>query len=142
MNDKGPERRENESAPIRKKTPDVPFKRRSLVRPAPHPASLAATTTEQEDLTHAGQRKVNLIWERTQAFIAITVVLLSMLAAFVVVVVGRMVGHVASDASLASAWTILATAVGLVVGFYFSRTNHASIGGVGPKKRPEEYEGR
>lgn len=37
-------------------------------------SSLTPTTTEQQDLTVAGQRKVNLIWEFTQASIAILVV--------------------------------------------------------------------
>lgn len=35
--------------------------------------SLAPTTTTQEDLTTAGQRRVNLVWEFTQAMIAIAV---------------------------------------------------------------------
>jgi hypothetical protein len=40
--------------------------------------SLPPTTTVQQDLTHAGQRKVNLIWEYTQELIAIVVVVTTM----------------------------------------------------------------
>lgn len=91
--------------------------------------SLAATTTHQEDLTTLGQRRVNLIWEYTQAFIAIVVVLTAMVAAVVAMFNGKTV-----DA-------FLAFVCGTVVGFYFSRTNHSAIGGIGRKPTPP-YEGR
>jgi hypothetical protein len=84
-------------------------------------ASRPPTTTAQEDLTHAGQRKVNLIWEYTQAFIAISVVMVSLAAGLIAVKQGREVS------------AFLSFVCGNVVGFYFSRTNHAAIGGVGPK---------
>lgn len=35
--------------------------------------SLPANTTEQEDIVTAGQRRINIIWEVTQAMIAVTV---------------------------------------------------------------------
>jgi len=91
--------------------------------------SLAATTTFQEDLTRAGQRRINLIWEYTQAIIAITVILVSMVAAVVASYQGKEVS------------AFLSFVCGNVVGFYFSRTNHAAVGGIGPK--PEgRYTGR
>ena len=37
--------------------------------------------------------------------------------------------------------TIIGVAFGMVTGFYFSRTNHAAIGGVG-KQPVQKYEGR
>ena len=86
--------------------------------------SLPATTTQQEDVTTAGQRKINLIWEYTQATIAIL-----MTIAFVycetqkVDSIGVRMGF------------------SLIIGFYFSRTNHAAIGGIG-KKPAEAYKGR
>lgn len=83
--------------------------------------SAAATTTFQEDLTTAGQRKVNLIWEYTQAAIAVTVTIATMIAGMYSMV---------KDAQIP---TIIAVAFGTVTGFYFSRTNHAAIGGIGPK---------
>ena len=100
--------------------------------PIPLPQqSLPPKTTEQEDITTAGQRKVNLIWEYTQSCIAVLVVISTM-------AVGVKLGFDGKGESLP---TILSTGFGMVVGFYFSRTNHAAIGGIGPKPRPP-YEGR
>jgi len=91
--------------------------------------SLPAKTTFQEDLTTASQRRVNLVWEYTQAAIAIIVV--------VATVICGVVGMV-KDISVP---TIISVAFGMITGFYFSRTNHASIGGIGQK--PEtKYVGR
>ena len=83
--------------------------------------SRPAVTTFQEDLTTAGQRRVNLIWERTQAAIALMVAFFTMAAGLY------------SMASEKPIPTIIAVAFGTVTGFYFSRTNHAAIGGVGSK---------
>jgi len=96
------------------------------------PQSLPPTTTSQQDMTTAGQRKVNLIWEYTQAFIALTVVICTMGAGV----------HSAFTQSEKQLPTIMSVAFGTVVGFYFSRTNHAAIGGVGPKPGPPPYDGR
>lgn len=94
--------------------------------------SAVPTTTYQEDLTTAGQRKVNLIWEYTQAAIALMVVLATM-------AVGIWAGmHPESDGTIPN---ILATAFGMITGFYFARTNHSAIGGIG-KKPVQQYEGR
>ena len=84
--------------------------------------SRPATTTFQEDLTTAGQRKVNLIWEYTQAIIAVMVAVATMLA-----------GLFAMYKTDLQIPTIISMAFGTVIGFYFSRTNHAAIGGTGPK---------
>lgn len=89
---------------------------------------LSPTTTEQEDITTAGQRKVNLIWEYTQAIIALSVVICTMVA-------GLKIGNGGQIP------TIFSVAFGTVVGFYFSRTNHQAIGGIG-KKPEQKYEGR
>lgn len=92
--------------------------------------SLQATTTEQEDITTAGQRKVNLIWEYTQAIIALLVCICTMAAGLLVI---------KNDIQIP---TIFAVAFGTVIGFYFSRTNHSAIGGVGRKPDKPKYEGR
>lgn len=86
--------------------------------------SVAPTTTTQQDLTTAGQRKINLIWEYTQAAVAITVTFALIYCAI------RKID--APD---------VRNAFFLIVGFYFSRTNHAAIGGVGVKPT-QEYTGR
>lgn len=94
-------------------------------------APLPPKTTLQEDLVAAGQRRINLIWESTQAAISIMVVAANMIVA---VYDGLVPAHIEFP-------VILSTSLFLVVGFYFSRTNHSAIGGVGPK-RAIDYEGR
>lgn len=91
--------------------------------------SIPARTTFQQDLTTAGQRKVNLIWEYTQAVIALMVVFMTMVCGAV---------GMFKDLQIP---TIISVAFGMITGFYFSRTNHAAIGGVGPKPYGS-YEGR
>lgn len=90
-----------------------------------------ATTTAQEDLTMAGQRRINVIWEMTQAVVAIVVVLANMTVA---VYNGIYQNSAAFPA-------VLSNALFLIVGFYFSRTNHANIGGIGPQPT-QPYQGR
>jgi hypothetical protein len=92
--------------------------------------SIPAKTTYQQDLTTAGQRQINLIWERTQAVIAVSVVAISLIAAVVAMIYGKEVS------------AFLSFICGNIIGFYFSRTNHAAIGGVGPKAQQSYYEGR
>lgn len=99
---------------------------------SPDQSSMTPTTTVQEDLTTAGQRRINLIWEYTQAFIAVTVVAANL-------VVGSVFGIKQIPAGEYP--FVLSSSLFLVIGFYFSRTNHAAIGGVGSK--PEApYQGR
>jgi len=97
----------------------------------PDQPSMPPTTTAQEDITTAGQRRVNLIWEYTQALIALLVVVSTMAVGMYSAVQG-------SDKPIP---TIMSVAFGTVVGFYFSRTNHAAIGGIGTKP-VTKYEGR
>jgi hypothetical protein len=77
--------------------------------------SLQATTTHEEDLHSASQRRVNLIWEYTQSYIAIAVVTGALIGAF----------YYSTDVP-----ALLANAFFLIVGFYFGRTNHQTVGGV------------
>lgn len=86
--------------------------------------SIAPTTTEQQDITTAGQRRINLIWEFTQAGIAIMVTMALIYSAI----------NKIDSAEIRDAFF-------LIIGFYFSRTNHAAIGGVGAKPA-QPYEGR
>lgn len=87
--------------------------------------TLAPTTTEQEDVVTAGQRRVNLIWETVQATLAISITFAIIYLAIV----------------QTPAETIT-NAFFLIVGFYFSRTNHQAIGGEGKKPAETKYEGR
>ena len=75
--------------------------------------SISPTTTQEEDKHTAGQRRINLVWEVTQAAIAILVVGANVYAALAGV-----------DSIL------LANAFFLVIGFYFGRTNHSRTGGI------------
>lgn len=78
--------------------------------------SKPANTTTQEDLTHAGQRRVNLIWEFTQGIIALSITAATIYTA---------INKIESDR--------LDNAFFLIVSIYFIRTNHQLIGGVGAK---------
>lgn len=94
---------------------------------------LAATTTAQEDLTKAGQRRINMVWELTQAYIAVIVVTCNMAA-------GMIFSLQKKDFSEYP--FILSSSLFLVIGFYFSRTNHTATGGVGKQPPIPEYKGR
>lgn len=95
---------------------------------------LTPNTTEQQDITKAGQRKVNLIWEYTQAIISLIVVIDTMVVSSYIVFTQK------PETSIP---TLLAVAFGMITGFYFARTNHVAIGGVGPKDTDyQEYKGR
>jgi len=88
---------------------------------------------QQRDRVVAGQRKVNMLWEYTQSTIAISVVIGNL-----IVGVGVGLGIVPGPHEVPP---MLTNALFLVVGFYFSRTNHAAIGGIGAKPM-DEYRGR
>ena len=79
------------------------------------------TTTSEEDLRTAGQRRVNLIWEYSQAFIALIVVSSTIAYNFILL-------FVKETSNSDKATVLLSNAFFLVIGFYFGRTNHARIG--------------
>jgi hypothetical protein len=76
---------------------------------------------EEVALHTTSQRKINMIWEVTQAFIAITVVVANIAAMFMLANPSEMMGN----------------AFFLVIGFYFGRTNHERQSGV-----EMDYKGR
>jgi hypothetical protein len=76
---------------------------------------VAPTTTVQQDITTAGQRRINLIWETTQAIIACTVVI-----AYVIMAIRKI-----------EVPTTLNNLLFVIITFYFARTNHTRVGGVG-----------
>ncbi len=76
-----------------------------------------ATTTEEEDRHTYGQRRINLIWESTQAVMTVLIVIANVFAAFMPVV-------------SPAAETTITNALFVVLGFYYGRTNHQKIGGV------------
>lgn len=109
-------------------TPDVP--RETVPPPAAgmQEAKLPSQTTPEQDRTTASQRRVNLIWETTQACIAVGVTLATVWVAAVLSIRGD---------SGTAAFLLLSNSFFLIIGFYFSRTNHTKVGGVGDKEGKE-----
>lgn len=77
---------------------------------------LPPTTTTAENEVAAGQRRVNILWEGTQATIAIMIT---------AAVIYNAINTIES--------AVLTNAFFLIVSMYFVRTNHQLIGGVGSK---------
>lgn len=103
---------------------------------------LPPTTTVEEDTVTAGQRAVNLLWERTQAFIARFVVVFTIMIDGAIAII-----HLLTPRDLSTGQTatvgFLNMICGIVISFYFSRTNHTQIGGVGIKATDtQKYVGR
>lgn len=101
-----------------------------------HHKPLPPDTTAQQDITTAGQRTVNLIWEHTQSKIAWFVILAGMVVNGVVVLILVTIKReisVEQVAIISLCLQFVNLTCGIVIGFYFSRTNHTNIGGVGPK---------
>lgn len=84
-------------------------------------SSLTPDTTAQEDLTFAGQRRVNLIWELTQAIVATMIT-----GAVIFTAINRIESRELTYAFIS------------IVTMYYVRTNHTKIGGTGSTP----YEGR
>jgi len=79
-----------------------------------HAPSVDPTTTLQQDLVVAGQRRINLIWEFTQAAVTILITVAAIACA---------VKKIDAD--------VLNFAFVAVISTYYARTNHTKIGGVG-----------
>jgi uncharacterized membrane protein len=78
---------------------------------------LPATTTVQQDLVTAGQRRINAIWEFTQAIVTILITIAAIYCA---------IASIDAD--------VLNFAFVAVISTYYARTNHTKIGGVGPQQ--------
>ncbi len=80
------------------------------------------TTTEEEDRHSLGQRRINVIWEVTQAAIALSVIWGALGSAIWITI--------KDPANRLMAFLFLSNVVSIVIGFYFGRTNHQRVGGV------------
>lgn len=101
-------------------------------------ATLPPETTEEENTVTAGQRKVNIMWETTQARIALFTVITNLGLNAILCVVVVMFGIEVSVTQMALVTLCLqpvSLTTGIVIGFYFSRTNHVNIGGTGKKEQ-------
>lgn len=81
---------------------------------------LPPTTTHEENVVTSGQRRINLIWEITQALIALSIT-----------------GSIIYNASNKINSDVLTNAFFLIVSMYFVRTNHNLIGGTGQKSKTQ-----
>jgi len=89
--------------------------------------SVPARTTYEEDLSTAGQRHINVMWEGTQKNIALMVTTVALgVTAFLVT--WPTIPH---ELRLL-AYGTLSNVFFAVTSVYFTRTNHTKIGGVGP----------
>lgn len=88
---------------------------------------MAPTTTAEQNLVTAGQRHINVMWERTQQILAIT------LSAGCLALLGYIIVYGERELKLV-AFTFLTNITLLVVNTYFQRTNHTRTGGVGPRR--------
>lgn len=80
------------------------------------------TTTAQENLVTAGQRRINLIWETTQSLVALIVTVSTLYVAAILAL---------KEDGDTAAFLLLSNVFFLVLGTYFNRTNHVKTGGVG-----------
>lgn len=85
--------------------------------------NVAPTTTEAQDKVTAGQRKINLLWEWTQAILAIIVTAVTLYVAAKMALSGE---------KNEAAFLLLSNAFFSVISVYLTRTNHTKTGGVKP----------
>lgn len=83
-------------------------------------SSLPPDTTAEQDLKSFGQRRINLMWEATQAVVAVSVTLTTL---------GTCAYLVTHDRGSEGAFLLLSNVFFLVVGTYFQRTNHTKSSG-------------
>lgn len=99
--------------------------------------TMPPTTTAAEDKVTEGQRHISRVWEYVQAGIAFsvtstTLLVLAKLALSAEEPSGnqlQVVGHL----------MVMTT---MILTFYYQRTNHQNIGGIGPKANEPPYRGR
>ena len=90
----------------------------------------ASSAVDARVLTTQGQRRINLLWERTQAFVAVSVVATALLVVAVLILVPVLRGD-SESATVTTGLVLLSGLVTNVVTSYFTRTNHTKTGGVG-----------
>lgn len=97
---------------------------------------LTPSTTEEEERVSLGQRNINLIWETTQSQIAKGTVYVDLITNVAVILLLILFRSNISKETIIIIMACLASMSrlsGIIVGFYFSRTNHSAIGGTGKK---------
>ena len=101
--------------------------------PTPQPLltpDVPPTQKEAESVKRtAGQRKINLLWESTQAIVALVVTATTLYVAGVLAL---------KDDTKTEAFLLLSNAFFVVISTYLTRTNHTKVGGVSIDGRPDE----
>lgn len=82
--------------------------------------NIAPRTTAEQDTMTAGQRRINLLWEWTQAVLAVIVTTSTLFVAAKLALIEN--DH--------AAFLLLSNAFFSVISVYLTRTNHTRIGGV------------
>jgi cation transport ATPase len=100
------------------------------------PLSQQKTEGEKEtSLRTQGQRDINEKWETVQAKIALLVTRTAMATVFMLQIMAFILlflEHPEKSVQLVTiSLQLLTSAVFLIIGFYFSRTNHQKTGGIG-----------
>lgn len=95
--------------------------------------NLTPKTTAEQDRTTLGQRRINIIWEATQAVIALSVTFTGMYTAAVLALRIEEAQKNPDKSAAITAFLLISNTVFLVIGFYFGRTNHQRVGGTGNK---------
>lgn len=88
----------------------------------------AKAETEAEILLTEGQRGINRLWERTQAIIAVAVVLVTLIVVSILIIIPVVRGEKVTDSAALVLLSALATNI---ITSYFTRTNHSRTGGPG-----------
>lgn len=106
----------------------------TMATTSPIPVKMEAPrqTVAQEDETairSAGQRRINILWESTQAVIALVVTGTGMYTASMLALRTDIADS--SKSMAITAFLLISNTVFLVIGFYFGRTNHSRTGGIG-----------
>lgn len=94
----------------------------------------SSARVDADILMTEGQRSINRLWERTQAIIAIAVVLVTLVVVAILIVVPVIRGEKVTDSAALVLLSALATNI---ITSYFTRTNHTKTGGVGGMPRGE-----
>jgi hypothetical protein len=84
----------------------------------------AANRNTAQEAYSTGVRKTNLIWERTQSMIALAVIVTTCLGIGILGSVRFWHPEMKDAPTFPPEWW---TIVGLVIGFYFGRTNHSRM---------------
>jgi hypothetical protein len=88
---------------------------------------LDSATTAEEDLHSLSQRDINKKWESTQASISLMIIGTTCFGLILAITLKTIFPHLVGGSLIPAEWW---TIVGLVIGFYFGRTNHSRVGGV------------